>query len=318
MSQALQGYTISQRASDLSYSTVQLYIHQIKLLINYIGDIEVEKIDSDLLLQFAAYLRNDYKPVRPNGDIKPLAPSSIRINYLAIKSFFKWADQHLDVGRPDSVLTKPRYKSPEVKPYDHDEVKRMLKACKYNKPTNPSNRKSFTTRRPSVKRDTAMVLLMLDTGLRAGEISRLDIGDVNIDNGELSIKPYGTGRKTKPRTVYLGSKAHKAVWEYVISRVPYQSDHPLFISQNNKRLDRTGIRHLIVRMGDRANVENSYPHRFRHTFAIEFLRNGGDVFTLQRLLGHSSLRMVQQYLAIASADIKQAHKRASPADRWEL
>jgi integrase/recombinase XerD len=83
-------------------------------------------------------------------------------------------------------------------------------------------------------------------------------------------------------------------------------------------MNKNAWRLLIVHLDEEAGVKKCHPHWFRHTFAITYLRSGGDVFALQALLGHSMLDMVKHYARIAEIDIEQAHKRTSPADNWRL
>jgi integrase/recombinase XerD len=78
------------------------------------------------------------------------------------------------------------------------------------------------------------------------------------------------------------------------------------------------LRQVIKGLGDKAGVKKCHPHRFRHTFAITYLRSGGDIFTLKSLLGHGSLDMVEHYTRIAEVDVELAHRKASPADNWRL
>lgn len=82
-----------------------------------------------------------------------------------------------------------------------------------------------------------------------------------------------------------------------------------FLSEQNRPLTGTAVYQLLRSLGKRTGVKDVHPHRFRHTFAIQYLRNGGDIYTLQRLLGHSTMEMVRNYLAIANSDDEKAHRQ---------
>jgi len=102
-----------------------------------------------------------------------------------------------------------------------------------------------------------------------------------------------------------------AISKYLAGRTPDQTQELFTLKGSSVRL-------LISRIGSNAKVKNAHPHRFRHTFAITYLRNHGDVFTLQTLLSHSTLNMTKKYLYIAQSDIADAHRYASPVDNWRL
>jgi len=126
------------------------------------------------------------------------------------------------------------------------------------------------------------------------------------------------GKGGKSRSVWLGSTAAKAVWNY-LKVEPHEggSADAVFFSNCREALTRSGLLQLIARLGEAAHITQARcsPHTFRHTFAISFLRAGGDVLTLQQLLGHTSLAMVSKYVKLAQTDLQQAHRQFSPADR---
>ena len=139
------------------------------------------------------------------------------------------------------------------------------------------------------------------------------LGDVNLENGEVYVRPFQSSKKSNPRTVFLGTRARQYVWKY-LAKQQAQADQsrPLF------DLESSTIRIQIGRIGKNAKVSHANPHKFRHTFAINFLRNNGNVFILQRLLGHSTPTMTLKYLDISQADVAASHQRASPVDNWRL
>jgi integrase/recombinase XerD len=118
-------------------------------------------------------------------------------------------------------------------------------------------------------------------------------------------------------SAYVDASTSRAIWRYLTTRPDARPDDPLFANHLGRPSPVTHF-HLISRLGERAGIPNANAHRFRHTFAINFLRNGGNAYTLQRLLGHYTMEMTKTYLALAAQDDSDSHRRASPVANWRL
>lgn len=308
-----------------STSTERIYrVHltQLEEFLRSKNIIYVNQLSNQCFVDFFHYLKFEYIPKRFSGDKNPYTPASLANAWCALRMFDKFLMDEFKTESMTTKIKKPTWKSPEIKPFTKEEIKKLLSDLDYTSYAKTSNRKTFRMKRRKGKRDACLILLLLDTGLRAGEVVRLTISDYNETTGEIRIKPFGTGRKTKPRTVYLGKVARRAAWRYLVERKnegELRSDDPFFVTDQNRPLTVNALCLLCRRLGERSGVENVHPHRFRHTFAIEFLRNGGNIFILsEKLLGHSDLKMTRRYLAIVDDDASKEHKQASPADRWRL
>jgi integrase/recombinase XerD len=318
LSTALNGFFLSLKAEGYSDATIDLYRFMLTTLSNFLGNREVEEISATDLTRFFVYLRTDYAEIKNEG--KPLAGSTLQNHWKAIRCFFRWAEDELGLkARPDIKLKLPPNNPRAVMPLTEEEVKALIESAEYSREAQTNGRSAFRMKRTTAERDTALIILLLDTGIRAGEAGRLNIKDIDLESGETYIEPYGSSRrKTKSRVIPLGKSSRRAMWRYLSTRNDASQEDPLFQTMAGKRLKVNAIRLLLTDLGEKAGVKNCHPHRLRHTFAVEYLRNDGDIFTLQMILGHSSLDMVRHYLQLAKEDAKNAHRRASPADKWKL
>jgi len=307
LEKALEGLIISRSAEWVSPYTIQVYRYGVKKLNDYLKNPEIESINKEDIQKFIVHLREETN----------LSESSLVNVRRAISVLFDWAEKELNISRPDNGISYPKAPIKNVEPFSSDEIRRLISACNYSQPSNTKDRNSFRMKRPTANRDKTIILVLLDTGLRVSELARLQLKDINLETGEIHIQPYGSGLKSKSRSVYIGKLSKSTLWRFLSGKYLQPEDY-IFTTLQGFPMNRTSIRQLLERIGNRAEVLNVYPHRFRHTFAIQYLRNGGDVFTLQRLLGHSSLEIVRRYLAIAKSDCETAHRKASPVDNWRL
>jgi integrase/recombinase XerC/integrase/recombinase XerD len=140
-----------------------------------------------------------------------------------------------------------------------------------------------------------------------------------VDFQAFTARVHGKGEKDRP--VYFGKVTKKALWRYVHEGADRPLETPLFLSDRGpaagEALTRSGLFQLVRRIGKAAGIRGARcsPHTFRHTFAVDFLIGGGDAFSLQKLLGHSSQTMTQRYVQLARAQVAQQHRKFSPADQ---
>lgn len=321
LSRCITGFLQYKMAEGLRPRTIDSYRRRLESWVAYAGDVQVESLTTRDLRAYLAWLRTEYKPRRTSGDVRPLSPKTIRNAWVVLSSFFTWATTEFDMPNPMDGVPAPRFEVPHVEPFSKEEVLELLKACKYCRESYPSNRRRFTTRRPTARRDEAIILVLLDTGLRATELCSLMIGDLDPRTGRVEVKHGAAGgaKGGRGRAVFLGRSARRSLWRYLAEREDGEDpDAPIFLGVHERPLNKNALRRMIARLGEKTGIRKCYPHRFRHTFAITYLRSGGDVFTLQSLLGHSSLDMVQRYARIAEVDVAKAHRKASPADNWRL
>ena len=323
VSKALTGFLQYKSAEGLAPVTVTGYERDLKLWIEYQGDLDIITVTSQHILSFLNYLRTEYVPRRIAGDnSRKLAPKTVYNLYVSLASFFTWASREFDLSNPMKNIPRPRVpEDPPVEPFKKEDVELLIKACDFCEEAVTDRRRKFIMQRSTGKRDKAILLTLLDSGLRAGELCALRIADVDMKTGRVQIRSGEAGRAKggKGRVVYLGKSARRFLWRYLAEREEGEDpDAPLFIGKFHRAFNRDALRQLINSLGAKAGVKKCHPHRFRHTFAITYLRSGGDIFTLKSLLGHGSLEMVEHYARIAEVDVEAAHRKASPADNWRL
>lgn len=165
------------------------------------------------------------------------------------------------------------------------------------------NRHTFTG-----SRDYTLMLLLLETGIRISECVKIDLMDVHLKEGQIRIH----GKGAKQRLVPFQSKFRRVLQRYLEARGTAESD-ALFVTVDGTRISKRYVQELIQNYGEMAHIRDVRvsPHSFRHTMAKYYILAGGDIFSLQKILGHSTLDMVRRYVELFSTDVQMQHRKFS-------
>ncbi len=285
----VKGFVLTQRTDSKSPRTIEYYESNLRRFLWYAEQQEwledVRLITEWHIREFLSYVSSEGNRwgLAGNGSesSRPKATyCTVHHYYCVLKAFFNWCVRESFI--PESPLAKIKLKNPKlnvVQPYSKQDILKMIEVCDYDCKNNAQLLGS---------RNKAIILMFLDTGLRASELANINRNEVDSERGWIKVK----GKGAKERVVRIGATAQKSLWRYLVFREKNKYQE-IWITEEGKPMKVGGIQIMLMRLKERAGVKSKGNcHRFRHTFALNFLRQDRNPFNLQYLLGHSDLRMV--------------------------
>ena len=304
-------YEICNRAAGKSERTIQWYTANLRRFLSYVKSrhlpCSINNIDIKILRQYILHLQkvNKYEG-HPHTPVQSelLSTATIHGHVRTLRAFFNWlTSEEFTEDNIAKHLKLPKVAKKVVSTLSDKEIHSILDVLKLNDATTARNQTIF--------------MVLIDTGLRIGEIINLTIENSHLSEGFLKV----LGKGNKERVVPIGSSAQKAIQRYLFRNRPnptHQMINNVFLSIHGTPLSGNSVKLMFARLAQRSGVHRLHAHLCRHTFATRFLINGGDVFTLQQILGHSTLEMVKHYVNLASSHVAIQHQKFSPLDRLNL
>jgi len=309
LDQLIPGYQLCATTEGKSPNAIAIVSNSVDYLRDFLTSErrskEVTRISQQEIREFILYLQRKrcfsnhrFNHVQDRG----LSGHTINCYLRSLRIFFSWlVSEGIIECNPFERVKIPRPPRKVIPTFSDSQIQRLLNA--------------IDARTPEGFRDYTIILVLLDTAMRVSEFCHLKLDDVWLEDGVLKV----LGKGNKERLIPIGKQVQRLLWRY-INRYRPEPAAPncsfLLLTRDGRPLTKDRVEKIIAYYGKKAGISGvrCSPHTFRHTAAVKFLRNGGDVFSLQRMLGHASLEMTRRYCELADIDVKRAHATASPVD----
>jgi integrase/recombinase XerD len=280
---------------NLRQHTLRYYCNEINAFLTYLRE---QGIDTTVLKPYnvtADHIRENLILYMRN--YKGARVVSINTRLRALRAFYNFLYKHKHIPTNPMVdikLLKDR--KHVIATFTKDQLKQLLR-----KP----DLKTFTG-----VRDYTIMLLLLETGVRANEIAGLSLGDIRWEDSLLCIR---NAKSYKERLVPIQAEMKAQLKKYIAIRGLVETD-ALFLTIDGTQLSKRGIQQRIEKYGAMANIQGvrCSCHTFRHTFAKLSVQQGANIFELQAILGHTSMEIVKTYVNLFGSDVRESHKKFSP------
>ena len=267
--QALNEFLIDQQIKRNSPRTIEYYQSSIMIFSDYIKDKSVSSLNIHDLKSYSLYLMN-----RPN--IKDITVQSY---VRALRVFLNWLydESYIETKLTDKYRL-PKVLKPVIDILTETEIKRLM-SC-------------FNLKNTVQLRNYCICLLMLDSGLRMNEAITLDINKIHLNEGYIIVD----GKGNKQRIVPIGLNTRKYLTKYLSQRPQTLNHTRIFVKDQQTPIKISTVRQFFRRLKKQTSIPRLHPHLLRHTFATRYIESGGDIYTLQSILGHTTLDMVKKYV----------------------
>ena len=306
----LNRYALSNQADGKSPKTIAWYRDILNQFSAYLKTerypCHLSAISLDIVRGYVLYLR--HKPKFKGHPFTPtqadyLSPRTVQCHVRALKAFSSWlySEGYTEENRLKN-LKLPKAPITVMEPLTPEETKKIIGSINRKTRTGARNNDIFVT--------------LLDTGLRASEAATITLNNLNLTDGYIKVM----GKGAKERIVPIGKYVQMTLWSYIdkVRPEPAIPDfNNLFLSSNGEPMTVNTIKLVFSRIAKNSGVKRLHAHLCRHTFAINYLLNGGDIFSLKEILGHTTLDMVDHYLHFTSSQITAQHHKYSPMDKLQ-
>ncbi|ANA80169.1 integrase [Paenibacillus glucanolyticus] len=319
---ALPSYTLQEavdfvikikRANNLKGRTISGYIQNMNYFIEWVteryGEITICEVTADLLREYVLWCAKDkeyyaghpFKAEYEKGKLG-LSPASVNVRIRVLKTFFAvlYGEEVID-RNPAINVSLMRQDVDTVMPLSDDELRRFMKA--------PDQRQWAQWR------DYVIMTLILDTGLRLGEICALEKPEIDFVKKSITL-PASKNKNRKSRTLPLSTETARLLKQLIAETERNFNTTYVFTTNYGEQLSEKTIQKSFDNYAERAKLGRTVsPHVLRHNFATMAAENGMSIFHLQKLMGHADIATTRKYVQISEGSLAEEHKRYSPLTR---
>ncbi|BCM91822.1 tyrosine recombinase XerD [Abditibacteriota bacterium] len=291
-----------------SPATLRSKQEHVEKFVWFLHEHKITQVRSAEVKRFLAHVKNGH--LEPKGrfglsserSFRPVTDRTVQLYFVNIRGYFAFLTaEGYCAQSPLLGVKQPKAPKPRIEPLSVEEIATLIQATK----------SAFTHNR---ERNEAILYFLFDTGVRVAEMCSLRVEDCDLARRIATV----TGKGNKTRQVAFGGDTARLIKRY-LEKYPRAADQELFGSERpvceGDGITPSGVSDMLKRLAEfaRINPKRVSPHKFRHSFATEFIRDGGPPKALQMLLGHEDMSMTYRYVTLSETDATAQHRKHSPA-----